>query len=262
MAYLAVRGCGAINGVSRLHGEVSRRIFSPCFPAGRPNEVPIGHVTNGVHTPSWDGPAADELWTSCLRQGPLAGIAGDGRATRIRGAADSAIWRVPNAPRAIARSSTPASGCHRSSRHRARTPEEIEGAKQLFNPDALTLGFARRFATYKRPNLLLQDPERLVRLLTNPQRPVQLILAGKAHPADIPGQALIRDWVQFVRRHDVRPHAIFLADYDMLMTEHLVAGRGCLDQHSPAAVGSLRHQRHESAGQRRTELLGARWLVG
>jgi starch phosphorylase len=86
------------------------------------------------------------------------------------------------------------------------------------------LGFARRFATYKRPNLLLRDPERLARLLNNPQRPVQLILAGKAHPADIPGQALIRDWVRFVRRYDVRPHAIFLSDYDMLLTERLVEG--------------------------------------
>ena len=102
--------------------------------------------------------------------------------------------------------------------------DQSESVKHLFSPDVLTLGFARRFATYKRPNLLLRDPERLVRLLTNPERPVQLILAGKAHPADLPGQALIRDWVQFVRRYEVRPHAIFLSDYDMLMTERLVEG--------------------------------------
>jgi starch phosphorylase len=104
------------------------------------------------------------------------------------------------------------------------TPAQIEDAKRFFNPAALTVGFARRFATYKRPNLLLNDPERLARLLTHAQRPVQLILAGKAHPADAPGQALIRDWVQFVRRHDIRPHAIFLSDDDMLMTERLVEG--------------------------------------
>jgi glycogen phosphorylase len=88
----------------------------------------------------------------------------------------------------------------------------------------LTLGFARRFATYKRPNLLLQDPERLLRLLSNPQRPVQLVIAGKAHPADLAGQALIKEWIQFIRRPDVRPHAIFLSDYDMQLTEHLVRG--------------------------------------
>jgi starch phosphorylase len=86
------------------------------------------------------------------------------------------------------------------------------------------LGFARRFATYKRPNMLLHDPERLLRLLTNPQRPVQLIIAGKAHPADWAGQALIQEWIHFIRRPDVRPHVIFLSDYDMLLTEHLVQG--------------------------------------
>jgi starch phosphorylase len=102
--------------------------------------------------------------------------------------------------------------------------DEIANVKHLFNPEALILGFARRFATYKRPNLLLHDPERLARLLKNSERPVQLIIAGKAHPADIPGQVMIREWVQFVRRYDIRPHAIFLSDYDMLMTAQLVAG--------------------------------------
>jgi starch phosphorylase len=100
----------------------------------------------------------------------------------------------------------------------------VEEAKHLFDPNALTLGFARRFATYKRPNLLLHDPERLLRLLTNPLRPVQLILAGKAHPADQAGQDLIREWIHFIRRPEVRPHVIFLSDYDMLLTEQLVQG--------------------------------------
>jgi starch phosphorylase len=103
-------------------------------------------------------------------------------------------------------------------------PEEVEAAKHLFDPNTLTLGFARRFATYKRPNLLLHDPQRLLRLLTNTQRPVQLIIAGKAHPADQAGQALIREWTHFIRQPEVRPHAIFLSDYDMLLTEHLVQG--------------------------------------
>jgi starch phosphorylase len=103
-------------------------------------------------------------------------------------------------------------------------PEEIEAVKHLFDPNALTLGFARRFATYKRPNLLLHDPERLLRLMTHPQRPVQLIMAGKAHPADQAGQALIREWIHFIRRPEARPHVIFLSDYDMLLAEHLVQG--------------------------------------
>jgi starch phosphorylase len=102
--------------------------------------------------------------------------------------------------------------------------EAVGEAKHLFDPNALTLGFARRFASYKRPNLLLHDPDRLLRLLSNPQRPVQLILAGKAHPADLTGQGLIQEWIHFIRRPDVRPHVIFLSDYDMLLTEHLVQG--------------------------------------
>jgi starch phosphorylase len=104
------------------------------------------------------------------------------------------------------------------------SPEAVETAKHLFDPNVLTLGFARRFATYKRPNLLLHDPERLTRLLTDARRPVQLIIAGKAHPDDQAGQAMIQEWTRFIRRPETRRHAIFLSDYDMLLTEHLVQG--------------------------------------
>jgi len=104
------------------------------------------------------------------------------------------------------------------------SPAAVDGARHVFDPNALTLGFARRFATYKRPNLLLHDPERLLRLLRNPQRPVQLIIAGKAHPADQAGQALIQEWMHFIGRPEARSHALFLSDYEMLLTEHLVQG--------------------------------------
>jgi starch phosphorylase len=103
-------------------------------------------------------------------------------------------------------------------------PEAVDATAYLLDPNALILGFGRRFATYKRPNLLLTDPERLVALLTNPVRPVQLVVAGKAHPADAPGQALIRQWTAFIRRPEIRAHVIFLADYDMRLAEHLVQG--------------------------------------
>jgi starch phosphorylase len=103
-------------------------------------------------------------------------------------------------------------------------PEAIARTQARLDPGVLTLGFARRFATYKRPNLLLHDPERLIRILKNPQRPAQLILAGKAHPADQAGQALIQEWTRFIRRSDASPPVIFLADYDMLLAEHLVQG--------------------------------------
>ena len=119
---------------------------------------------------------------------------------------------------------TRANDCPVNSPPLAQRTEEVEAAKHLFDPNALTLGFARRFATYKRPNLLLHNPERLLRLLTNAERPVQLIIAGKAHPADQAGQDLIQEWIRFIRRPETRPHVIFLSDYDMNLTEHLVQG--------------------------------------
>ena len=118
----------------------------------------------------------------------------------------------------------PASGCLGNLAASGESPEAIDGAKHLFDPNALTLGFARRFATYKRPNLLLHDRARLLRLLSNSDRPVQLIIAGKAHPEDQAGQALIREWIHFIRQPETRSHIIFLCDYDMLLTENLVQG--------------------------------------
>ena len=222
MAYLAIRGSGAVNGVSRLHGQVSRHLFEPLFPRWPEAEVPIGHVTNGVHVPTWDSPAADELWTqACGKErwlGPTEELD-----RQVRTIPDLDLWQFRRASSSalvdyargrLARQLT-ASGSPR---------EEIEGATRLLDPDVLTLGFARRFATYKRPNLLLHDRARLLRLLTNPKRPVQLVLAGKAHPADQAGQALIQEWTHFIRHTEARSHAVFLVDYDMLVAEVVVQG--------------------------------------
>jgi starch phosphorylase len=222
MAYLAIRGSGAINGVSRLHGTVSRHLFEPLFPHWPADEVPVGHVTNGVHTPSWDSTAADHLWTVACGKDRWLGTT-ETLEQDIRRVSDASLWEF----RMAASKSLIDYARQRLARHYAAggaPPEVVEEARHLFDPSVLTLGFARRFATYKRPNLLLHDPERLLRLLSNPQRPVQLILAGKAHPADAAGQALIQQWIWFIRQPAVRPHAIFLSDYDMLLTEHLVQG--------------------------------------
>ena len=222
MAYLAIHGSGAVNGVSRLHGEVSRRIFLPLFPRWPEGEVPVGHVTNGVHMPTWDSAAADHLWTqSCGKNRWL--HATETLEQDIRGISDASLWQF----RATARQSLITYAREKLCRQLAASgasAQAVEDAKHLFDPGALTLGFARRFATYKRPNLLLHDTQRLLRLLTNAERPVQIIIAGKAHPADRAGQALIQDWIRFIRRPEVRAHAIFLGDYDMLLTEHLVQG--------------------------------------
>jgi starch phosphorylase len=222
MAYLAIHGSGAVNGVSRLHGQVSRHLFEPLFPRWPQDEVPVGHVTNGVHMPSWDSAPADDLWTEACGKDRWLGTTATLEQDMHR-VSDARLWRF----RTAASRSLVAYARERLSQQLAASgasPEAIEEARHLFDPNALTLGFARRFATYKRPNLLLHDPERLLRLLTNPEYPVQLILAGKAHPADQAGRALIREWIHFIRRPEVRPHVIFLSDYDMLLTEHLVQG--------------------------------------
>jgi starch phosphorylase len=222
MAYLAIRGSGAVNGVSQLHGKVSRDIFQLLFPHWPQDEVPIGHVTNGVHMRSWDSAPADDLWAEACGQDRWLGMTKT-LEHDIRCVSDVTLWQF----RIAASKSLVEFARERLSRQLAisgASPEAIEAAKYLFDPNTLTLGFARRFAAYKRPNLLLHDPERLLGLLSNPQRPVQLILAGKAHPADLAGQALIHEWIDFIRQAKTRAHIIFLSDYDMLITEHLVQG--------------------------------------
>jgi starch phosphorylase len=222
MAYLAIRGSGAVNGVSCLHGKVSRHLFEPLFPHWPADEVPVGYVTNGVHMPSWDSEAADDLWTEACGKDRWLGTT-ETLGQNIRRLSNARLWQF----RLATGKSLVEYARERLSRQLAASgasPGAVEGAKHLFDPNALTLGFARRFVTYKRPNLLLHDQERLLRLLSNPQRPVQLIIAGKAHPADQAGQALIQEWTHFIRRPEVRPHVIFLSDYDMLLTEQLVKG--------------------------------------
>jgi starch phosphorylase len=222
MAYLAMRGSGAVNGVSRLHGQVSRHIFAPLFPRRPEEEVPVGYVTNGVHMPTWDSAPADKLWTEACGKsrwmGTSATIAAD-----LREVSDEKLWAMRTAGRKslvdYARESI-----GRQMAAVGAGPEITARTQARIDPGVMTLGFARRFATYKRPNLLLHDPDRLLSILNHPSRPAQLILAGKAHPADHAGQALIQEWTQFIARGGGTAPVFFLADYDMLMAERLVQG--------------------------------------
>ena len=222
MAYLAIRGSGAINGVSKLHGQVSRRLFQPLFPRWPEAEVPVTHVTNGVHTPTWDSAEADRLWElHCGKQywyGTLADKEKD-----IRAVSDSDLWQLrTDTCKDLVAYVRKLYG--RQLAARGASPEDLAQAEQILDNHVLTLGFARRFATYKRPNLLLHDPARLINILTNAERPVQLVLAGKAHPQDVEGQEMITQWIEFARRPEVRSRVVFLSDYDVLMAEHLVQG--------------------------------------
>jgi starch phosphorylase len=222
MAYLAVRGSGSVNGVSRLHGQVSRHIFAPLFPRWPESEVPVGYVTNGVHMPTWDSAAADALWTgACGKKrwrGTSATIAAD-----LRRVPDESLWKMRTAGRR-ALVEYAREGIARQMAAVGARPDAIARRQARLDVDVMTLGFARRFAVYKRPNLLLHDADRLLSILNHPERPVQLILAGKAHPADQAGQALIHEWTQFIGRGDGSAPVFFLADYDMLLAEYLVQG--------------------------------------
>ncbi|KIO48347.1 alpha-glucan family phosphorylase [Nitrosospira sp. NpAV] len=222
MAYLAIHGSGSINGVSRLHGKVSRHLLGSLFPRWPTDEVPVGHVTNGVHVPTWDSPAASSFWTEACGENRWAGTT-EILEQKILCVSDVDLWRF----RSAASKSLVEFVRQRLSRQLAMSgalSDAVEAANTLLDPDALTLGFARRFATYKRPDLLLHDPERLLCLLSNPQRPVQLIMAGKAHPADEAGKALIQEWMRFIQRAGARASVIFLSDYDMQLTMQLVQG--------------------------------------
>ena len=222
MAYLAFRGSCAVNGVSRLHGQVSRRIFQSFFSRRPQSEVPVGYVTNGVHSPSWDSIEADALWTKACGTDRWRGTM-DTIEQDLAGVADAELWAM----RARARQSLVSYARERVPREIASMAMEPDQAAEMcrcLDPDTLTIGFARRFATYKRPGMLLHDRDRLVRILTDRDRPVQLVIAGKAHPADQAGQDIIKAWIEFMRRPEVCGRVFFFPDYDLLLAEQLVQG--------------------------------------
>jgi glycogen phosphorylase len=222
MAILAMRGSTAVNGVSQLHGKVSRQLLQPLFPRWPQQEVPVDSVTNGVHMPSWDSQSADDMWMKTAGKncwgGNLEHIPGD-----MQGLSDEALWTVRKEARRELVNNVRRRIDYQF-RQYAAEPNLIEEVQQVLDPEALTIGFARRFATYKRPNLLLTDKERLVRILTNPERPVQLVVAGKAHPKDEAGKKMIQEMVNFSRQAEIRKRMVFLPDYDIELGQEMVQG--------------------------------------
>jgi starch phosphorylase len=223
MAFLAARHSSYTNGVAKLHGLVTRKMAQPMW-AGYPlDEVPIGSVTNGIHTRSWISMEMSALLNRYL--GPQWGEkpADTVLWQRIDRIPDQELWRVHEIRRerlvhyARARLASQV-------RLRGGTDAEITIAGGVLSPDALTIGFARRFATYKRATLLLRDVDRLKRLLTDPKRPVQILLAGKAHPHDAEGKELIKQIIRFARDPQVRRSVVFLEDYDISVARYLVQG--------------------------------------
>jgi len=222
MAVLALRLSTAANGVSRLHGEVSRKMWSSLWPGLPAAEVPIGSVTNGVHLQTWMSPDMSSLLDRYL--GPQWRASRDGAVwSRMDAIPDEELWRTHERRRerlvAYARGQAAT-----QLRNQGANPDRISEAGELLDPDALTVGFARRFAPYKRAALMLTDPERLVQLLTDRDRPLQILFAGKAHPKDHFGKDLVRRIVQFSKREEVAGKILFLEDYDIEVARYLVQG--------------------------------------
>ncbi|GHV85926.1 alpha-glucan phosphorylase [Spirochaetia bacterium] len=223
MTVLALKCAAYANGVAALHGVVSREMWKGLWPGLPLGEVPIHHVTNGVHPRTWVSSGMQDLldryFGPHFEEEPTDLAIWD-RMDRI---SDEELWRTHERRRerlvAFARD--------RIRLHLKRTgavDRRIQQAEDALSPYVLTLAFARRFATYKRGNLLLRDPERLLRLLKDSERPIQLIFAGKAHPMDMPGKELIREIIHFAEKHDVQSRIVFLENYDISVARYLTSG--------------------------------------
>jgi len=223
MAVLAIRTAHQVNGVSRLHARISREMWQSLWPGVPVDEIPIAHVTNGVHPQSWISREMHNVYDNYLGPG-WAEQSGDTRVwRRSEQIPYEELWSTHERRRerlvAFARQRLAL-----QLRARGAKGAEVADAKLALDPKALTIGFARRFATYKRATLILQDPERLDRILNAPGRPVQILFAGKAHPADEPGKELIRQVIQMARRQEFRHRIVFLEDYDQSVARYLVQG--------------------------------------
>jgi len=219
MALMGLRLAQHANGVARLHGKVSRAMFHGLWSAFDEDEVPITSVTNGVHVPTWVSPLMSTL--AAERGAPELGSAESWSA--LASAGDSVLWQARHAMRshlvAHARDSLRAAWLERGA-----SPAELGWVDDALSPDVLTIGFARRVPSYKRLTLMLADPRRLRALLLDPRRPVQILVAGKAHPADDGGKRLIQQLIAFADGEDVRHRIAFLPDYDMAMAAWLYPG--------------------------------------
>jgi starch phosphorylase len=220
MTALAIRLSARSNGVSRLHGQVSSAMWRHLFTDG--SEEPIGHVTNGVHTHSWVGPEMREFYAQHLGADWEQNLLHPPYWKRIRDAPDEALWAAHRAQKERLVRFVRERTRHQAARHGV-SPDELREVEGLFDPQALTIGFARRFATYKRAFLIMSDLERLRAMVSDPARPVQFLFAGKAHPADREGQEVVRRL--FALTHgEFRGQLLFLEDYDIEVGRALVQG--------------------------------------
>ncbi len=223
MAIMALKHAHNVNGVSKLHGKVTRRMVQVGFPQFPEDEVPVASVTNGIHTRSFVSREMADLLDQYLGGRWSQDVSGDGVWDKINAIPDEDLWRIRQRRRErlvlFARDRM-----RMQYERRGMSEYEIRQTRELLHPEALTIGFARRFATYKRATLLLSDVERIVKLLTDAHRPVQILMAGKAHPKDDGGKHLIQEITKFALKSDVRSRIVFLEDYDLALARQLVQG--------------------------------------
>jgi starch phosphorylase len=220
---LALRTSRRSIGVSRRHGEVARRMWQPLWPDRDVRDVPIGHVTNGVHTATWMAEPMQRLFERHLGAKWASHLVDESFWARVAEIPDAELWQVRNQLRArLVDFSRDKSIADRIGR--GEPSEYVEAAARVFDPAHLTIGFARRVATYKRLHLLLSDVDRGARLLANPERPVQLIIAGKAHPQDHEAKETLRAVLAARRIPGVGSHIVFHEDYDLHLAPRIVAG--------------------------------------
>ena len=218
----AMRMVGHRNGVSRLHGRVTREQWSVLWPRVPFDEVPVGHITNGVHLESWTTGPFSQLLTSAVGAQWQTTPGDPIMWSKIVGAPDADLWRVKNEARRdlveFARRRA------RKDLARRHSPSERVAAVSVLDPERLTIGFIGRFVAYKRPTLLLRDPDRLARILTRPGRGVQIVFAGKAHPNDESGKQLLQDMIEFAAQYGVSDRVVFIVDFDTTLDRHLAQG--------------------------------------
>jgi starch phosphorylase len=219
---LAIRMCRSTNGVSRKHGEVSRLLWQKMWPGRIATEIPITHITNGVHAPTWVAPSIRALYEKHLGSDWDKQVRDGARwADGIERITDEELWSSHH----LLKQRLVAFIRHRSYHarlHREETAEYVEAARTLFDADALTIGFARRVAGYKRWSLLMTDPDRLLRLLNDSARPIQLVFAGKAHPQDQSAKLILQQLAMWKYHPQVMRRAVFLQDYDQEIARQLV----------------------------------------
>ncbi len=223
MGILALKIAGKKNGVSKLHGEVSRELFGECWPDIASNESPITHVTNGIHTCSWLAPRLKELYNDYLAPYWQDKIHEEETWKKIQDIPNADLWNAHISRKEKLLKLVKENVTNRLRRN-GTSYDEIMQITSKLNPNALTIGFARRFATYKRATLIFRDLERITEILNNQDRPVQLIFAGKAHPRDIEGQELIRQIHELSMKPQFKGKIFLLEDYDIEMARYLVSG--------------------------------------